>query len=55
MCLSREPREGNVFPLGKEKYTWELGKMAQQVRALTVFVEDPGSSLSTYLVAYNYL
>jgi hypothetical protein len=33
----------------------ETGEVAQQLRVLTVLVEDPGSFLSTHVVAHNHL
>ena len=36
-------------------YSSEVGEMAQQLRALTILPEDPGSIPSTHMAAYNYL
>lgn len=35
-------------------YKGGAGKMTQQLRALVALAEDPGSVLSTHMVAHNY-
>jgi hypothetical protein len=34
---------------------WGAGEMAQWLRALAVFAEDPGSIPSNHMTAFNYL
>jgi hypothetical protein len=34
---------------------FDAGEVAQRLRALAAFPEDPSSNLSTHLVAHNYL
>jgi hypothetical protein len=46
---------GKCVSLWEGKVCLGPGKMAQQVKELTVFVEDTGSVPSTYLDAHNYL